>query len=96
MTTVRQLIDREEKWARGVFARDKGGRICDPCDVAACCWCLAGGLKACYPGDEFSVAENAVKGACRRLYGTLNYMVWQDSRYATWRMVKRLLREAGV
>ena len=94
---LRKLIDSREKWTKGVGARNKRGRACPPDSVWATKWCLDGGLEVCYRrGDGFAVAREAVESACDRLYGTRNYISWQDSRTVDWLQVARLLNEAGV
>ena len=97
MTMVRQLIDCEEKWTQDALARDQQGIGCGPWAPMACCWCLAGGLRRCYSSvDQLNAAHDAVALACEQLYGTRNFVGWQDDRKTTWPMVDRLLNEAGV
>lgn len=45
---VYELLDTPEKWTQSVYAMDSRGRVVEPADEAAVCWCLSGALQRCY------------------------------------------------
>lgn len=51
---LKELLDKPEKWTKGVSARDSNGYKAGPLNENAVCWCLTGAIYKCYP--EFSAA----------------------------------------
>mgnify|MGYP001559165452 CR=1 FL=1 len=95
---ILELLDGPEKWTQGAFARDRRGEDVDSDRPEAVCWCLSGAITKCHLDSLRSAAEidNKLRNTCEALYGTSNYVDWQDRPDTTFEQVRALLVLADV
>lgn len=69
---ARSLLSDQDRWAQGVFARDRNGVQVKPRDPNACCWCLLGAIAIC--SNELGISPPDL---LRYLDGLMHFM-FQD------------------
>lgn len=50
---MRKLIEDPSRWTTNTYARDKDGKVVEPNDENAACWCLVGAQRCVGNGIEW-------------------------------------------
>jgi len=66
------LIDREDKWCQGEYARDKDGNYIPEGDKNACKYCSLGAIRNAQEIDNISVHSNFIRLSAIRLIDKFN------------------------
>jgi hypothetical protein len=95
---IKELFSDQSKWTKKTAARDASGTPVSPSDSDAVCWCLAGGVAKCYPGEERYKVHDAIveklSGSAQGYgYGSA-YGDWNDR--ASFEEVKALVEQLDI
>lgn len=92
--TVRELLDKPEKWTQGGIAKTVTGEVVESYDIGAISWCLLGALDKCY-GNNASAFYAAQSRLLARLSDT-PISVWNDSPRRTFEEVRAVVESACI
>jgi hypothetical protein len=100
---LKELLDKPEKWTKGVCARDSNGLPIKSGDKNAVCWCLSGATHQCYPESPFEIYKKVLDAAVELRYWTFTD-VWigaaiinlNDREGITFEDIKAILEHADV
>ncbi len=89
---VYELLDKPEKWTKGMLSRDSRGRPIDyPRDELAVCWCLLGAIELCYESREDMSVVKLVRNSINR-----GISEWNDAPERTYSEVISLCKELDI
>jgi hypothetical protein len=92
-----ELLNDATKWTQGAFARNVEGKLCNPEDAAATCFCIAGAVRRCYQDwVEYSIKQERIHDAVEKISGGLSPMGWNDYNGTTFEDVRNLLIELDI
>ena len=95
---MKELLDSEEKWTKGTYARDKRGKGISPICSNAVCFCLLGAIEKCYSSEKKENLDYAVISKIRRHLNlrTGTIACWNDAPERTFEEVKSLVEELDI
>lgn len=95
--TLQTLFKKPGSWTQGALARTRKRNVVSPHSTAAVCYCLEGALVRCYPEHAERVsARQMLIAAIRKLFGTPNYVNWNDESGRRIRQIRRAVKEANI
>ncbi len=92
---VQRLLEKQERWTKGVSARDANGASTYPSSDNACSWCLTGALDAVALNGDRYIAGNLVQDAVQAR-GYSNIPAFNDAPETTHYDVLSVLAEADA
>ena len=90
---LKELFTDESRWTQGVAARDREGNIVSPNDPLAVKFCPDGGIRRCYPYEEWSHVRIQLQ---HRLHYGQSITEWNDAPERTFEDIQRLVNELDI
>ena len=91
--TVKELLSGPEKWTQGSSARDPSGKSWHVEYEHACCWCLWGAIRFCYP-NIYQAAQ--IEERVRQVLLIGSIVDWNDAPERTYEEVMAVVEKAGI
>lgn len=93
--TLQELFDTPEKWTKNAFARVANGDDTIVGDPKAVCWCLAGAVNQCYPGENYNIQVRLLI-AIKTLFGEMGIAEFNDRSRITFADIRKVIEKANV
>lgn len=89
---VKDLLDSEEKWCQGQYAREIDGASIGPTDPDARQWCLDGAILRCYPDSRERLA---VYDRVSRII-EVGVVIFNDAPGRTFAEIRKVIEKADI
>ena len=94
---MHELLVYRRHWTQGTLAREVDGTPCTYRSESACCWCLTGALRKCYPVFwGAALVEQTLLKYISKNYVAMDIAGWNDDPSRTFDQVREMLVELDV